>query len=86
MLAQANSKKPWRKALLGHTAPNQKIDSYWPIPEMSMFAKPSVDVSFRTTGGLATLLLAAFLHRVLCSAGGWLRRQHEAAATESGAN
>ena len=72
--------------LLGHTAPNQKIDSYWPIPEMSMFAKPSVDVSFRTTGGLATFLLAAFLHRVLCSAGGWLRRQHEAAATESGAN
>ena len=68
--------------LLGHTAPNQKIDSYWPIPEMSMFAKPSAEVSFRTTGGLATLLLAAFLHRVLCSAGGWLRRQHEATAAE----
>ena len=65
--------------LLGHTAPEKKIDSYWPISEMSMFAKPSADTSFRMTGGLATILLAVLLFRV-SSAGKWLRQQHEAAA------
>ena len=65
--------------LLEYTAPNKKIDSYWPIPEMSMFAKPSAGVSFRTTGGLSTLLLVAFLLRMRRSADNELRRQQQEA-------
>ena len=70
--------------LLGHTASDKKIDSYWPISEMSMFAKPSADTSFQITGGLTTILLAFLLFRMF-SAGKWLRRQHEAAAAEGSA-
>ena len=50
--------------LLGHTPPHKKTDPIWPISEMSMFAKPSADVSFRMTGMIAISVLAALLARM----------------------
>merc|ERR1711959_48617 len=50
--------------LLGFTPPNQKTDPIWPISEMSMFAKPSANVSFRLTGMIGISVLAALLARI----------------------
>ena len=46
---------------------NKKFDSYWPIPEMSMFAEPSQDASFLMTGVLSMLIFAWFYGQVFCS-------------------
>ena len=42
--------------LFGFTPRDKKLDSYWPIPEMSMFAQPSA-CQLRLTGCLGAFLL-----------------------------
>ena len=51
----------------GFTPREKKLESYWPIPEMSMFAKPSADTGFRLTGCINVFLLVALSLRIWCS-------------------
>ena len=48
----------------GLVSARMKYDSYWPVPEMSMFAQPSEQVSFILTRVLSTFTLVAFCYRV----------------------
>ena len=48
----------------GLVSEKMKYDSYWPVPEMSMFAQPSDQVSFVLTRVLSTFTLIAFCYRV----------------------
>ena len=63
----------------GLVASNKKMDTYWPIPEMSMFATPSPEVSFVTTGVLGMTTLMWMYARIWCTGGEVFRRQQLAA-------
>lgn len=59
----------------GFTPRDKKLESYWPIPEMSMFAKVSSDTGFRLTGCINIFLLVALSLRIWFSGVSTLARQ-----------